>query len=325
MFRYAVRRLAWSAAVLYVVHLATYLAAAYLTIRRQGQIRPALYGGLRQLISDPDARAHVAPGEVFAAYAGYARGALHGDLGSLASGDTVVATVLRALPSSLLLLAGAVAVAAVLGLAIGLATVDRRTSRPGPAAFWFHLLGVSAPAFYVGIVAIQGLLLLARATGVRGLVLPAVGFGLDRHLLLPVFALALRPTAEIARLTAETLAEQLHLAYVRTATAKGAGWRRLLWRHALPNVAAPLFVNLGNTVRYLVGSLIVVELLFDWPGVGKLLATAIAPRVDGRPSSLILYDPALLAALVTSLAALSLAVTFVTGLLAHAADPRLRR
>jgi ABC-type dipeptide/oligopeptide/nickel transport system permease component len=160
---------------------------------------------------------------------------------------------------------------------------------------------------------------------VRELVLPAAGFGLDRHLILPVFALALRPTAEIARLTAETLAEQLRLPYVRTAEAKGAGWRRTIWRHALPNVSAPLFVHLGNTVRYLVGSLVVVELLFSWPGVGKLLATAIAPRVDGRVSANVLYDPALVAALVTALAALSLIVTFGTSLLAYASDPRMRR
>ena len=93
----------------------------------------------------------------------------------------------------------------------------------------------------------------------------------------------------------------------------------------MPNVAAPLFVSLGGTARYLVGSLVVVELLFNWPGVGRLLATAIAPRVDGRPGANVLYDPALLAALVTALAALSLGMTYLTSLLAHASDPRLRR
>lgn len=325
MARFALRRLVWSLAVLVAVHAVTYLATAYLAIRRDGHIGAAAAGTARRLISSQNARDQVAPAEVASAYVDYLQGLTRGELGAMRGGGTVVDAVWQALPKSLLLLGSAVAVAAVLGLLLGYLSVDRRTRRPRPAAFWLNVVGFSAPAFYVAILAIQGLLLAARATGTRGLVLPAAGFGLDRHLILPVFALALRPTAEIARLTAETLAEQLRLPYVRAAEAKGAGWRRRVWRHALPNVSAPLFVHLGNTVRYLVGSLVVVELLFNWPGVGKLLATAIAPRVDGRVSANVLYDPALVAALVTALAALSLIVTFVTSLLAYASDPRLRR
>jgi peptide/nickel transport system permease protein len=325
MARFAVRRLAWSLPVLFAVHAVTYMATAFLAIRRYGDLEAAATGTTSRLISSINVRTEVALSEIGGAYLSYLQGLGRGELGAWRGGGTVVDAVWHALPKSLLLLGCAVAAAAVIGLIVGCLSVDRSSRRTRPAVFWLNVIGFSAPAFYVAIVAIQGLLLAARETGVRGLVLPAGGFGLDRHLILPVVALALRPTAEIARLTSETLAEQLRLPYVRAAEAKGAGWRRTVWRHALPNVSAPVFVHLGNTVGYLIGSLVVVELLFNWPGVGKLLATAIAPRVDGRLSANVLYDPALVAALVTALAALSLIVLFVTGFLAYASDPRMRR
>ncbi len=325
MLRLIARRIVWSLLALYAIHAVTYLATAYVALVRLGQVRTGVYGGRPQLVSAPDARVTVAPGEVVAAYRDYVAGAMHGDMGTLLNGDGVAETVWAAFPKSLLLLVAAVAVAAVAGILIGYLALDQGTRRARAASFWLNVVGYSAPAFYVGILAIQGMILLARATGVRGLVLPAVGYGLDRHLILPVLALALRPTAEIARLTSESLAAELRLPYVRTGEAKGAGWRRLLWRHAWPNVAAPVFVHLGNTVRYLVGSLVVVELLFNWPGVGKLLATAVAPRVDGRPSAQVLYNPDLVAATVTALAALVLVVGFITAVAAWRSDPRLRR
>ena len=325
MLRLIVRRTLWSILALYAIHAVTYLAMAYVALIRMGQVRTGIYGGRPQLVSAPNARIAVAPGEVVAVYRNYVSGAMRGDLGTLQNGDSVAETVLAAFPRSLLLLASAVTVAAVAGILIGYLSLDQGTRRARAVAFWLNVVGYSAPAFYVGILAIQSLILLARATGIRGLVLPAVGYGLDRHLILPVLALALRPTAEIARLTSESLAAELHLPYVRTGEAKGAGWRRLLWRHAWPNVAAPVFVHLGNTVRYLVGSLVVVELLFNWPGVGKLLATAVAPRVDGRPSAQVLYSPDLVAATVTALAALVIVIGFIAAVAAWRSDPRLRR
>jgi peptide/nickel transport system permease protein len=170
----------------------------------------------------------------------------------------------------------------------------------------------------------QALFLLSRVTDRADTLLPAMGYGLDRHLVLPVLVLALRPMAEIARLTSELLAEELNKEYVRTAISKGLPWRLVVLRHAFPNIATVIAVAVGNSTRYLLSSLIVVELLFGWPGVGKALAGAVAPRLDGRPSAPTLFAPSLVAALVTALAALAVFVNYGTGLVARSIDPRLR-
>jgi peptide/nickel transport system permease protein len=235
-------------------------------------------------------------------------------------GTSVPRHVLESLPPTLVLLGAATAVALAAGTLIGVSSVGRRR----PRALAFNVVGFSMPAFYIGIVGVQLSLLLARVLGTRAVVLPSMGFGLDRHLILPVLALALRPTAEIARLTAESLSAEMTRDYVRTARAVGHPPRRVLLRHAWTNIVSAVMAAQGNAMRYLISSLVVVELLFRWPGLGRELALALTPRMDGRPSASILYDPHVVAGLCTALAALSLAVGLITTIAARRVDPRLR-
>jgi peptide/nickel transport system permease protein len=308
------------------VHTATFLAVSYLALRAEGSVREGTFGGRTRAVSDPTLQPDVPFGEVAASMVDYWRRAAGGDLGVFGRADEPVLDVIAtALPRSLLLLVLALALAIVLGILIGYLAIDRRRLRPRPLAVAFNVAGFAMPAFYLGILAIQAMIVYGRFAGVRGTVLPATGYGLDSHLVLPVLVLALRPTAEIARLTAELTCEELGKDYVRTAKAKGLSWRLVLLRHAFPNVAAAVVVAIGNSMRYLVSSLVVVEILFDWPGVGELLAHTVAPRIDGRPvPAWALYDPALVAGLVTALAALSVLVGLATGIVARAVDPRLR-
>jgi peptide/nickel transport system permease protein len=182
------------------------------------------------------------------------------------------------------------------------------------------------PGFYLGILLLEGTLQLSRWLGRPGEpLLPAGGFGWGWHLLLPTVALAVRPAAEVARLLAELIGEELDREYMRMARAKGySRWAAVL-RHALPNVAATAAVAIGSTLRYVISSLIVVELLFGWQGLGMRLAQALTPRVDGRPSEAMLLHPETVAALLTIFAALYL----VAGMLGDGAslvlDPRQRR
>lgn len=233
----------------------------------------------------------------------------------------VSAFVLGHLGPTLALLLAAFLIALPAGVALGVAAVDRRTGRASSALAALAAAGFAMPAFYLGIVGIRGSRALATWTGSDAWLLPASGYGLDRHLLLPALALAVRPLAEIAELTAERLGVEVGAEYVRMARAKGAAGRRVL-RHALSNAAPVLVAACAATLRHVVSSAIVVELLFNWPGVGLALARAIAPRIDGRPPSLTLFHPPTVAALVATWTLLYLLAALAAELAERRLDPR---
>jgi peptide/nickel transport system permease protein len=144
------------------------------------------------------------------------------------------------------------------------------------------------------------------------------------HLVLPVLVLAARPTAQIAQVTASLLSGELDKMYVVAARSVGVPWRTIRRRHALRNIVAPVSIAFFGALRLMVGELILVEWIFSWPGLGRLLAfTLLGPRSMESPRAIFLHAPTLALTLVL-LAALFLVVDLVTGLAARAADPRLR-
>ena len=120
------------------------------------------------------------------------------------------------------------------------------------------------------------------------------------------------------------LAAELDKMYVVAARSVGQPWRAIRGRHALRNVAAPIAVVVFAAVRLMVAELIIVEWLFSWPGLGRLLAwTLIPPGVTAAPRPVFLYPPAL-AGVLTMMALILLLADLASGLLARAFDPRLR-
>jgi peptide/nickel transport system permease protein len=136
-----------------------------------------------------------------------------------------------------------------------------------------------------------------------------------------------RPTLQIAGLTAGLLSAELGQPYIIAARSRGNSWTRIRWRHSLRSVLAPVVLAAASSLRLLLGELIVVEWLFAWPGVGRLLAlTLIAPRIGG-PAGLsedryFLY-PSLVAALLAVFTLLFLLIDSGALVLARASDPRL--
>ncbi|MCB0216712.1 MAG: ABC transporter permease [Chloroflexi bacterium] len=260
-------------------------------------------------------------------YVAYVTAIPHGRLGQMpGTGQEAIATVLAAaLPKSLLLLGLAVAASAIGGIFLGYLAVDRRRGQARDGLLVASIIGFSMPAFYVGLLGLQSGYWLRKVTGSGFWVLPSGGFGLDRHLILPVIALSVRPMTEIARLTSILMEDQLGEDYVRTAKAKGLSWRRVAMRHVLRRVLGTIVTAIGNTTQYLVSSLIVVEVFFRWPGVGLLLARAIAPRTDGRESFNVLFEPDLVAGLVSGLALLAISINLSSDLIARRLDPNLGR
>jgi peptide/nickel transport system permease protein len=158
--------------------------------------------------------------------------------------------------------------------------------------------------------------------------LPVQGFGWDAHLVLPLLALSVRPTAQIASLSVSLLIGELAQPYIIAARSRGNDWRRIRWRHALRPVLAPIILAVAGSLRLLIGELIVVEWLFAWPGLGRLMALAlIAPRVAGPridDASKFFLLPPLVAALLVIFTLMFVLADTVAVLLARATDPHLR-
>jgi len=252
---------------------------------------------------------------------------------AVAGGDPVVvpgtarqglaAMLVRHLGPTLILLAASLGVAVPLGALFGVLGVDLRSGRVHGAMTAVAAVGFAMPAFYFGILGIRGSRAMATFAGSDAWLLPASGYGLDRHLVLPALALAIRPAAELAQLTAELLASELGREYLRLARAKGgARWRVL--RHAMANIAPIHVAAVAASLRYLISSAIVVELLFNWPGIGLALARSVAPRIDGRPPSLALFHPPTVAALMATWTLLYFGAALFAEVAAWRLDPRQR-
>ena len=99
-----------------------------------------------------------------------------------------------------------------------------------------------------------------------------------QHAILPVITLSLAGAAVLARFTRSAMIEVLGQPYIRAATAKGLPWRRVITGHALPNAAIPTVTVIGFMIGGLIAGAVVVESVFSWPGVGRLLVVAVANR-----------------------------------------------
>jgi peptide/nickel transport system permease protein len=250
------------------------------------------------------------------------------------AGQPVAAAVAAAALYSLALLGLTFLASVALGLALGLGAVR---TQPAGLARWLAPLatvGLALPSFYVGtlfIVAAVAYVLRAGPEAEFPLPLggPGAGGGLALALVAPVAALAVRPTAQIARVTARMLAGELQQPYVAAARAFGHTWRRIRWRQALRNALPVVVLTVAGSFRLLLGELILAEWLFNWPGLGRLLALALVPPRAFTPGgsadhTLYFLHPPLLAALLTAFTLLFLLADMLAAALARAADPRLR-
>ncbi len=237
------------------------------------------------------------------------------------SPEAIQREILAAIPKSLVLLGLSLVFSSVAGIGLGLASVDTRTHQISSLALLASLAGFSMPGFYMAIVLTYTLIQLSFRSG-QPMPLPVTGYGIDAHLILPVLALSVRPAAEVARLTAEMLGEELPKEYVRAARAKGLPWRLVVLRHAFRNVLVTVIVALGNNLRSLVSSLILIEYFFQWPGLGRALVATLIPAGTYTSAG---FDPSYAAGLVTVVGAIFLLSSAATDLLTAAVDPRVRQ
>ncbi|MCS6932403.1 MAG: ABC transporter permease [Acetobacteraceae bacterium] len=230
-----------------------------------------------------------------------------GDLGrSMRDGREAIVLVAERIPATLALTVPALLIKLLLGIPAGIYAALHRNSAVDRALMVAAVAGFTVPSFVLG-------LLLVLVFAVQLGWLPSGGQESWRHAILPVATLGIGGAAVLARFTRSAMLEVLGQPYIRTASAKGLTWRAVVWSHALPNAAIPTVTIVGFMVGSLIAGAVVVESVFSWPGVGRLMVVAVANR-----------DLAVVQCILLLVAATMVVANLTVDVLYGVLDPRLR-
>jgi peptide/nickel transport system permease protein len=218
---------------------------------------------------------------LYVQYLTWIAGLLHGDFGrSMIDGSTVASHILDRLPATLELTVTAIVLGIVISIPLGVTGALRRGSKLDHFFTALSVGGFAVPAFWFGLILILVFSVQFEAWGLPflpsgGVMTPGTQGGdlLDRlvHLLMPATVLSFVYISIWSRFTRSSMLEVLGQDYVRTARAKGMTERRVVYLHALRNAVIPLVTLVGLELPALVSGGLVVEVVFSWPGIGKLL------------------------------------------------------
>ncbi len=198
--------------------------------------------------------------------------ALGGDLGSsFVYRQRVLDLVAARLGATFELALVAFVLALALGIGLGVLAALKRNGPIDLAVTAFTMVGLAVPPFWLGLI-----LIIVFAVRLR--LLPVSGSDAMASVILPAVTLSLQSTARLARLLRSSLIEALEADYIRTARAKGLWRSRVLWVHAFRNALIPLVTMAGLELGDLVSSAVVIEVIFAWPGIGRLAITAVEQR-----------------------------------------------
>lgn len=240
-------------------------------------------------------------------YADFLWRAAHGDFGtSLRFQQPAMGLVVERLPATLQLAAVALGLALAVGVPAGLIAGIRRGSVFDRVAMVLALAGQCVPAFWLGLM-----LILLFSVTLR--LLPVSGGGTFAHLVLPGLTLSFYTMALVARLLRSNMLDVMKADYVRTARAKGLSERVVVLRHALKNAAIPVVTVVGLSAGYLLGGAVIVEQVFAYPGLGRLVYQSISNR-----------DVAVVQAFVVLISLVVLAINLTVDLVYTVLDPRVR-
>ena len=303
MLRFAALRLARAGLTIALV-----VSFAFVVLRLSGD--PA------QIIMSPEAPAEAVAAfrrdwgldrPIWVQYLRYFAAILHGDLGqSMRDGRPAIAVVAERIPATLLLAVPALLLKIGLGVPAGVYAALHRNTLPDRLVMAAAVAGFTVPSFVLGLVLV---LLFAVRLGW----LPSGGQDSWRSLVLPVITLGLGGAGILARFTRSAMLDVLGQPYIRTASAKGVPWAAVVRGHALPNAAIPTVTVIGFMVGSLIAGAVVVESVFSWPGVGRLLVIAVANR-----------DLAVVQCILLLVAGTMVAANLAIDLLYGVLDPRLR-
>lgn len=266
------------------------------------------------------------PPPITEAYIDHIQKVLHLDLGTFPGDDeTVLSRIASAAIASFGLMALATTMSVIVGLILGIiaARMD-----PPKVAWWMtpiSTVGLAMPSFYLGSLLIVAAIYYAILGGPQARQpLPLQGFGWDLHLVLPVFVLMIRPALQIAQMTSNLLVEEFGKQYVMAARSLGYS-RDATRRITIRNIPVGVILVITASLRLMIGQLIVVEWLFAWPGLGRLLVLGLIPqRTFFNQANLLYRNPNVVAVILSILAAVFLFGDLFAAIWMRVLDPRMR-
>ena len=207
---------------------------------------------------------------------------LQGDFGqSFALNRPVLDEVLERFNATLILAGTSFVLCSVIGILAGVVSASRQYGFADKAITFVVLLGISIPSFFLGMMMILVFAVNLRWFPVSGM-WPIYGardiWALVHHLTLPAIALSVVASGVIARLSRSAMLEVLRQDFIRTARAKGVHERRVIWRHALRAAMVSIIPVLGIQAGFVLSGAVYIEIVFQWPGIGRMLVGAILTR-----------------------------------------------
>ena len=240
-------------------------------------------------------------------YMNYLGNLFQGDLGN--SGikrRPVIEMLMERLPATLQLAGAGLFVAMAIGIPLGIAAAIHRDGLIDKFAKVFAIVGMSAPQFWIAIM----LIMLFAA---QWKILPAFGKGGIDHYILPAFTISLFIMAGFMRLTRSSMLEVLDSEFVKFARVKGLTERMVTYKHALKNALIPILTFGGVSFAGLLNGSIVIEVVFAWPGLGRLMLDSIRER-----------DTQVIMATILTSGLLYIAFATIVDILYAYVDPRIR-
>jgi peptide/nickel transport system permease protein len=243
----------------------------------------------------------------FVQYFDFLKGLFSFDFGRSFMGGTPVADLIsKSLPATLILAASVMFISIVISIPLGIKAAISKGKWPDQLIRIVSLIGLSFPNFWLAIM-----LVLVFSIWLQWL--PPSGMDGFASFLMPAFTMAIILTATNVRLVRSSMLETLQAQYIMVARAKGLSENKVLYKHALRNCAIPLITYFGLQFGGLLGGIVIIERVFNWPGLGTLAFDAVSGR-----------DYPVLQAVITILSMLIVSVNLLVDIAYGLIDPRIR-
>lgn len=249
-------------------------------------------------------------------YTSWISGVLHGNFGkSITFRRDILVLLKERLPATLSIGVPALVIGSLIGVIFGIISAVKRGKLIDQILTVISTIGIGTPVFWVGILFIYFFAMKLHVLPIQGYTRPSADFGLFlKKIIMPVACLSLSVIASVARQTRSNMLEIINQDYVRTARANGLSESSVIFRHALKNALIPVITIIAMRIRMVVGGSVLVEQLFNIPGVGTMLISA----VNGR-------DYAVIQSCVLMISMVTVFFNLVVDILYGVVDPRIRK
>jgi len=209
---------------------------------------------------------------VFVRYLLYMKNFLRGDLGtSYITHKPVLQSFMEKFPATLMLTIASILVTIIISIPLGIYSALKRGTIKDNVALVLALLGQSIPSFWLGLI-----LIIVFSLNLHWL--PSGGIGGIKNVILPALTMGTGMTAILTRTTRSSMLDVLRQDYLQTARAKGVPEKKVILKHALSNALIPIITIAGSHFAYCLGGSVLIETVFAWPGVGRLIVDSLNSR-----------------------------------------------